>query len=523
MNEHLLVVKQDKLVAMQFKQHALIVYEELENNQKSLTRWLVRNQVQSLKLILELIEEELYVEQCPSLYFWELEAYANRQLKKRFPVTVFSQYHYSSSIAWPWKPLQGLLVLTGFNEEGVVVHLMDWLDQAEIRVEAIHSTSVLLFQLLLTTWFNSKSDRAIFERQVILFLVKTGPQDIRQLLVVKGVVRTSRFVHLNTNPVEEQQEALLQELVLIEKFAKSQKIILPSDQIHIYYMGLDEQDAKQTYQFLAKTPFAVSSGPAQFTHMPVDTSVDGKSRGYDYLLALVIASLRPASDYLPQSVRQVQRVNQARVAIGFSAYALSLLMLAYAFNYLTYVYETESGIQRLHTLQQEYHDYIERFAQRNQSRNADNYSLNQVRLAVEAVEAIEINRKKDHLPHLISAISTILSNYPSVHLVSLDFAHFDSESSNTSANLTSLLVDMISLELQIEVETGSILSEKIAIVDGLLQELKHLNAPGKLVAELVKSPFNIDSGQQFSMKMDNVMSKDKMGVNFELLVKVTYE
>ena len=231
MFEYIIVVKQAKLVCVKLKQHLVITMAEIESNQKALTHWLKIHKVERVKLILDLMEEELYVDHHPSLYTWELKTYAERQQKRRFPVTDFSRYQLTSSIQLPWSSIKGELLVSGFNEDAIVISLMNWLDKAEILVESIHSSMSILYTMLINTWFETRSDKVSFKSQSIVMLVRVGEQDFRQLLFVNGVIRTSRQVHLDADDYKGQMQILLQELNVLEKFAKSQKMISATDEI----------------------------------------------------------------------------------------------------------------------------------------------------------------------------------------------------------------------------------------------------------------------------------------------------
>lgn len=70
MTEYIVVVKQDVLICTKLVQGLIVDMQEVGHSQRTLQVWLNNEQPQSLTLILDLIEEELYVDRHPSLYTW---------------------------------------------------------------------------------------------------------------------------------------------------------------------------------------------------------------------------------------------------------------------------------------------------------------------------------------------------------------------------------------------------------------------------------------------------------------------
>lgn len=523
MFEYIIVVKQAKLVCVKLKQHLVITMAEIESNQKALTHWLKIHKVERVKLILDLMEEELYVDHHPSLYTWELKTYAERQQKRRFPVTDFSRYQLTSSIQLPWSSIKGELLVSGFNEDAIVISLMSWLDKAEILVESIHSSMSILYTMLINTWFETRSDKVSFKSQSIVMLVRVGEQDFRQLLFVNGVIRTSRQVHLDADDYKGQMQILLQELNVLEKFAKSQKMISATDGLSIYYIGLDGEDSQQARTFFAQTSFSVLSEDSHFSDMQTLMSCVAKQHLYDRFLVLVLSSAQLASDYYPNAVKKVHQVKKARMALWMLVLSFFLLFIGYVLNYLTYLHETEQGVQRLMGLQQEYQAYIDRFAIQNQNDQANSYSLQHLKLTVEAIEVInKMQQERDIFP-LLLPISKILIEYPDIHLTKLDFSKVILPVGGASSDVSKSGFDHVSLLFEIEVEPQSRLSDKIERVDKLLRRLNDVEPKGVFSAQLVRVPFNVDSRQQLRLKLDDSIKNDKMGAEFEVVIKVSYD
>ncbi len=522
MFESIIVVKQAKLICVQLDQHLVVSMMEIESSQKSLTRWLREHKTERVKLVLDLMEEELYVDQHPSLYMWELKNYAERQERRRFPVTDFSRYQFSSPIQLPWSPIKGELLVSGFNEDAIVLNLMSWLDEAEVLVESIHSSMSVLYRILLNTWFDNRAAKAKINSQAIVMLVRVGDQDFRQLLFVNGVIRTSRQVHLEADD-EDQLQLLLQELIVLEKFAKSQKMIAATEGLHIYFVGVDAEDSRIASQFFSKTIFSLLSEDSHFSDMQTLMSCTDKQHLYDRFLVLVLSSAQLPSDYYPDAVQKTNQVKKIRLALWASFVSLFLFMLGYLLNHLTYLYETDQSITRLSGLKHDYQSYIDRFAIQNQNGETNNYSLQHLKLTVEAIDAINAMQKERDVISFLVPISKILANYTDIHLIKISFSKSLLTAGSVPGNAVKSGLDHISLVFEIEVEPQARLSDKIDRVDLLIHQLNVVEPKGFFTAELVKVPFNVDSRQQLLLKLDDSVKNEKMGAEFEVAIKVTYE
>lgn len=523
MFEYIIVVKQTKLVCVKLTQHLVVAMVEIESNQEPLSHWLKAHQVERVKLILDLMEEELYVDQHPHLYAWELRAYAERQQKRRFPVTAFSRYQFTSSITAPWSLAKGSLLLSGFNEDTIVINLMNWLDKAEVLVDSLHSSMSVLHTMLLKTWFTSRSSKVQLKSQAAVMLVRVGEQSFRQLLFVNGVIRTSRQVHLEASSYAGQMQLLLQELNVLEKFAKSQKMIAATEGLYIYYIGLSAEDRQEASQFFAQTSLSVFSEDGHFADMQTLMSCATSQHLYERFLVLVLSSAQLPSDYYPNAVKQVQLVKKTKLALWTLVTAFFFLLVSYVLNHLTYLHETEQSVKRLISLHQEYKAYIDHFVRQNQHDESNSYTLQHLKLTVESIEEIKkIQQHRDVLPILLP-ISQIFVNYPDIHLSRLDFSNTLLPVANTTNERAKPGFDQISLFLEIEVEPQSLLSDKIERVDLLLRQLNEVEPKGRFSARLVKLPFNVDSRHQLRLTVDDSRQNHKMGAAFEIAIKVSYE
>ncbi|MBP7900990.1 MAG: hypothetical protein KAZ85_03225, partial [Gammaproteobacteria bacterium] len=357
----MLVLKQDAIVCAQLVQHLLVEVEELSYSQSVLVHWLNRHDVKQVKLILDLPEEELYVDRHPSLFPWEMKAYAERQKKRRFPSTEFMRYFYTKPVKLPWQSVSGELWLSGFNEDDMLLKLMDWLDDAEVMVQSVHSSMTLWQTMLLKTWFQGRSLLSRFEQQSLVLLVRVSQQEFRQLLFINGLLRTNRLVQIDARETDEQFKQLVQEINLLEKFAKAQKLLAQTASLHLFYMGQDTQDRHQAFSAFKQSNFASFVYEGHFTDMQSLTSDMKLTQLYDRVMLLTLSSASLKSDYRPKIVQQVENVKQAAIALWGLWLVAVFVLFGYGLAFMTHQYETEQSIQKLAQVKQSQQEYIARF------------------------------------------------------------------------------------------------------------------------------------------------------------------
>lgn len=527
-HEYMLVLKQDAIVCAQLVQHLLVEVEELSYSQSVLVHWLNRHDVKQVKLILDLPEEELYVDRHPSLFPWEMKAYAERQKKRRFPSTEFMRYFYTKPVKLPWQSVSGELWLSGFNEDDMLLKLMDWLDDAEVMVQSVHSSMTLWQTMLLKTWFQGRSLLSRFEQQSLVLLVRVSQQEFRQLLFINGLLRTNRLVQIDARETDEQFKQLVQEINLLEKFAKAQKLLAQTASLHLFYMGQDTQDRHQAFSAFKQSNFASFVYEGHFTDMQSLTSDMKLTQLYDRVMLLTLSSASLKSDYRPKIVQQVENVKQAAIALWGLWLVAVFVLFGYGLAFMTHQYETEQSIQKLAQVKQSQQEYIARFMSYYDIPFLNQYTLNDIKAAVDAQEAIEHIQQQQQLMPVLLPLSQVLSQHHSISLLALSVAASGQTSASpakgNSANKASdgRLSEMI-LSLVIEVNAQSRLAEKIEQVNRLVADLNAINPTRLTQAKLTKVPFSVESSQSLKFNLEDSVQKEVMLVPFELSLTIAYE
>lgn len=529
MQEFILIIKPEVLMCAQLKQHVLIDIEELFHSQQALLHWVNRHQVKRVKLIIDLPEEEVYIDPHPELFAWEFKHYAERQRYKRFPATELATTQFDHPSTLPWKMVSGDLRLTGFNDDALIKQVMSWLHQFEVMVTSIHSSMFVLQYLLKHTWFASKAEQTAFAQQARLLLVRIGEQEFRQLLFIQGKLHTSRQVQVQGKPSIEQMTLLLQEVILLDKFVRTQKMLAMDAQLSVCFLGNDEADQQHAWQVFSSSQQIQLANRAHFTsvqHLLADMS---DTYLYDRLLAITLSSGRLPADYHTSMTRKTQQLHHAYIGLWVVVAVSVLVLLGYIAAQLTDQYERQQSIQRLVQTQQEQQNYIARFMRYNDIESLSRYHLNDIKLAVDAVHEIEQLQQRQALLPVLAPISHVLAQTEQVALVKLRIdtdvnrqpagqAKITKAANAPTGELTSLVLSFV-----IQVSAQDTLAAKIAQVDEFVAALNQADVQHIKKAVLTQAAFDVSSDKALTLHMDEASGQKQFLVPFEVTMQVNHD
>jgi hypothetical protein len=192
-------------------------------------------------------------------------------------------------------------------------------------------------------------------------LVRISSQDFRQILFINGFIRTNRLIHLESEMADEQMPILIQEVNLLEKFARSQKILGATEKINIFYLAKDDDECQIALLAFQNSVFSNQSHPRSFVSMQSLVSDVHMSEISGRLMALTLGNAQFKSDYYPKIVQQVEAVKKTTWALWITWTIGVLFLLGYCFSYLTHEYETEKVIHQLNQVEQTHQNYIARY------------------------------------------------------------------------------------------------------------------------------------------------------------------
>lgn len=528
MTEYIVVVKQDVLICTKLVQGLIVDMQEVGHSQRTLQVWLNNEQLQSLTLILDLIEEELYVDRHPSLYTWELKPYAERQLHRRFPSTEFSRYLFTKSAALPWQTVEGDLWLSGFNEDQILRNLLQWFSVAEVIVTAIHSSMSIWQRVLQKTWFDQRRLQVHFNHSSLVLLVRVSEQDFRQLLFVNGFIRTNRLINLEARVIDEQMPILIQEVNLLEKFARTQKLLQPTQKLTIFYLAREEEERAIALSAFQNSMFSEHTRSGHFTSMQSLIADLNLVQLYDRLLVLTLSNNRLKSDYQPKIVQQVRAVKQGTWALWIIWKVGFLALIGYGVSYVTHQHETDQATQRLAQVKQSQQSYVARYMNYYEIPFLDQFALSDIKATIDAMDAIRTLQRDQQLAPVLVPVSHVLNRHPQVALFALSIeGDAAGRGAEQNRQIQSKASDgrfkQLVLSLTIEVSAKSRLAEKIEQVNQIVSELSSIEPKRLVGAKLTKVPFNVDSGQALKFNLEDGLTSDKLYIPFEVTVQIAYE
>lgn len=526
MIEFIIVLKQDAIMCARLTQHLMIGMEEVAHSQSALLSWLNSYNVKRVKVILDLPEEELYVDRHPSLYPWEMKSYAQRQQQRRFPSSVYARHLYTQAPKLPWQAVSGELWQSGFNEQDIIQKLLGWLNNAEVAVESLHSSMSILKTMMLRTWFSASAAQKRFQQQASILLVRVAEQDFRQLLIVDGHVRTNRQIHVDAKESSEQMRLLIQEVNLLDKFAKTQKLVNQEVRLQFFYVARESEDKQQAIQAFQKSSFAESSPTSHFSDMQSLIADVHLFQLYDRLLVLTLSSARLPTDYRPKIVQQVQAIQQSALALWLLWGVSVLSLMGYGLSYLTHQHETEQAMQQLAQLKQEQQDYIARYMSYYDLPLLNSYAVEDVKKTVDTWSSVQQLQKKQDILLVLAQVSQVLAQQKSIHLVELIIFPTIPKvigGVNASKIPIDLALDKLTLKLVLYAPVGTKLFDVLAQVENFVILLNQSGNPFIHQAILVKKPLDLDSTHPLKLSLDDNSKISVIPIPFEVVVSVAYE
>jgi hypothetical protein len=520
MFNHILLVRQHDLVGVQLTNRRIVHRVELDHRDDSLTDWILKNKVTSVKLIVDLIEEELYVEESPALYLWERSAFAERQLRRRFPVSTLANYWFSQQVGLPWIQSRGDLRLSGFNDETRLNPIMRCFDAAQVRLTSIHSSMSLFHAWIKKAFLLNHKSLTDFNTQTIALLVQVNDRAVKQFLFVSGQVRVSRTIYLESNEVTERMALLLQELRVVEKFAKAQKMMPLSHEMSLFYLARDQQEAQAFFNYVLnhRSNVSLSRNHVFDIHSQMG-ALEAFPPSYDQLMINLLVQSRLDSDYLPKAVLKSQHVNQGVNALWLMSGLLLMVFVSYLSHHVNELTMMDQEIVRLSEMNQQYQLKITQLKQANDHKEVEKEDLLKIKNHMNAVDAIRHIQKDRDLSQLLLPLSQVMMEFKDINITHIDVTFPEGEKS-ASVEVTEPLIAHMTVSLEIQVEPDALLSAKIKQVERLVRAINESDYAISLKAKLVKSPFNVNSEASLRMRLEDRRHHEDISVPFELTIGV---
>lgn len=477
---------------------------------QALFAWLKNFPNAKVYLLIDTIEEEVYVESSPMLFPWEQDAFAQRHLRKRFPKTDFCQYRFDTSKAYPWQSRSGLLLISGFNNDHQLIQLLSWLKTAEVSIIGIYSAVLLLPKLFQEVWFSHPKQADLWHRKAHFILSRTGVDSFRQHLIVNGSLRTTRQIQLRDQSLGDQLQQLLQEIRMLDKFVHTQKMLDYDVTPDLYYLGATEADSEIAWQIFAPTLYA-SAGRGAFVASSTIAQFEGHQvPDADMIMLLAFGQHSGGSDYVPQGLQETLRYQQITYALWGLLFALVVVFASYLIHFFIETEKFESMTQSLQTQHTRYQQTLSEL----QSKLDIKIPVEQLKNMVETVEHVQDARAKQGALPYFADLSELLKAYPNIQVQELVWT--TSDVSQQSKKLDADLFDVSVNAVVLATETTR-LRDVMDTMDLFLKALK--DKPSIEQVELLQKPVDLDSSRPLMIIADDSNASTVQRYPFKLLIR----
>jgi hypothetical protein len=496
-NEILTVLlRQDRLVCWSMSANKVNHVLQCGLEPQALFAWLKNFSGKGVHVLIDLIEEEVYIDASPMLFPWEQDSFAVRQMRKRFPKTEFCMYRFEQQKALPWESRSGFLLVAGFNDDSQLVKLFSWLETAQNPVISVTSMGLLMPSLFKSVWFSDRSQLKSWSETTHFLLARTDVDSFRQALIVDGELRTARQIQLRDQSLEGQVQQLLQEIKMLDKFVHTQKIIPYNQTPNLYYLGFDQDDTEAAWHAFQDTPY-ITTGRSAFVSvgMLMPKSVE-KLQINDRLHVLAFGSEQRSGDYSPKSVTESKKYQQINYALWFSLFIVVIGFFGYGAHFLATAIGFQSSMQ---SLQEEHAKYQFSINQLQSQLHLD-VPVEQLKSSVELVDYLQkTTEQQDSLPYLLD-LSEVLADYHMIYLSGLNWQqHRENQVKEPKLDETYYT---LSLTAKIVVDSHTRLRDILNIMDRFVHDLSKKQSIKEVIT--IEKPIDLDSSRALK-----IMSKDE--------------
>jgi hypothetical protein len=359
--------------------------------------------------------------------------------------------------------------------------------------------------------------------EAIVLLVRVNGHDVRQLLLIDGHIRISRLIHLEKTDYSSQLDVLLQELILLEKFAKTQKMMKTSQRLHLYYVASDDNECQHVNVFFMNSSLKLQINKDHFVDSSILLDRAGDSSYlYERLLVMMLNHKQLTSDYHTPAVDLAYKVNNLRFGLWLISATVFLFLITLVINHVSYVHETDSASHKIVKLNSQYQDRVDNVTELMQSSWAKQYDFSAIKMNVEAIDVIHNIQHSRDLVLILSPISQVLIDFIDINLIQINVA-FSAAESGSDVRLGKRYKAEVSLTCEIKVESGAILSEKMERINLLVNRMNNVAFDGSLWVQLQEAPFNVSSDQSLRFVLEDTHYGASSGVPFKLSIGFVYD
>lgn len=513
MRQVFIFLKQEYLLCWCLDGKQLTRVETVAYEHKALLAWLKVYKTERVKLVLDLIEEEFYIEKSPMLFLWEVTTYADKQCKKRFPVTSFSHVHFSGESAYPWNARSGVLTLSGFNDDNQLKKVLDWLDAFGIAVSGIYSAVFVFEKLLQEIWFTDRRQYRIFQTQSILFLVRMNADTFRQLLFVDGQLRLSRQVQLRHESLSGQLQQLLHEVNLLDKFVRSQKMLDQVQAMYVFYVGASAYDAASAWSTFQTTPYVHDDGEACFVAAEQLAPASFAEHAIDGLQVITLINHAIDTTYAPEVVQTVRSVDKGVLILWSVVFVVAMLISAYFVDFYVKKLGFQSATEALTIEKTRYTAALDAL---NEKMHID-LPAEQIKRSVEFVTAAQQTMHNQQMRPYLTELARILAQHQTIQLMSVAWVADPVSISGVPKTVLDATDFSIELSADIVVDNKTRLNSVLQQMEAFVSTLSA--SPEIAQVTVLEKPLDLDSSKLLTINADDATENSLLRFPFKVNLK----
>ncbi len=413
------------------------------NNEPALEEVLSKLDIKSqVSIILDFVDEDIRYDWEPKLLPWEKSGFAKQRLLKRMAESaMFVKLNWLSEtrIDESGREEQVMLMASTLATPELV-SFFNALEEAQVSLTAIYSSSFLLEQLFLTQIAKKIGVGRKKIKQPLMLILKESAHSFKQIFFLNGRIRISRQVILDDEL--ETDEAitigLVAETQIAIKYVYNQKIIPFNSAVSVVFLTDDEhgidvitsfREALYNPAWDAKKVFYISSC---FSEYYVANFTSEKATVVTQLINYVVRKT-PKSFYHNTFVDKVNILIRLKKLLLISIAIISISGASYVFYHGVNTYLLINKTEALYAKTLQFQSEKKRLQEGIQLK----YDAEDIKASVDFSESLLSSKIGGMLGFNVKSLSEVLSNHPHILMDGLKWSkinEFDSATSEVIIN-----------------------------------------------------------------------------------------
>ena len=351
------------------------------------------------ELVLDLLDEERFIEKVPKVMPWEQALVLKRTLKRRKGADAFLYSRWLGAEKSEHGRMEKTAQVVAIADTTEIDTLLQTLKSAGIAVQHIYSLSELVANYCQPAKRKNNDDDS-----AEIILVKTAPSTYRQILVVNNITRLSRQIHLQ----DDNYTALKNEQTGFERFIMVQRLVPFGQQFHYSMVGWDND----TLQAMGEACDVDGQNSSELKAASALIKDEQQLLSEYPALALAVNRKLGQSHFQPPRLEQDIRQRQVLVTIWLLVAGLAIAAGAQGITLAVKQYHHNEILMNIAGLQSKYLGNARQYETlADLPARADD-----IKDSAEFVEAVAALREEPGLAVSLIGLSKVLSQYPDLDL-----------------------------------------------------------------------------------------------------------